>query len=469
MKRLFVSTVFGVVGLFGCGAGEPARDHAGADEDVGELGAPVSCNPGLARYPVAGPHNGGYDANALNYTCPVHPGGSPDNSDYIGGQHFGNDLFGAKGTPIVAPVKGTIAKAGWDTTGGNRVTVQDGCGWHYYHAHLDSIAVSVGQSVNPGDVLGTLGNSGSAQGTSPHLHFSIYPEAYDSGIDPFPYLQAVDGTSCGCKPHCEGSKIHGSDCGVGDCGAYGATCVDDSKGVRCASVFCPAQGQKKVCVSDALIGDCNDGAIGVGDCSAYGAGCVDDAKGARCVVVFCLSKPAKAHDVCIPDGSSVTATTAAGSLSRSARPARRARRRQGARSVTTAARAAAERAATGVAATRPAVQQPAAPRRAAKRGAAARPGAARAAVPAAPAASRRPVVRPRAAARRPAAAPSRPTTAAAARAGAVRDPGWRSRCCFSGSASRDARGGVPGRGVPGETDGCHCADALAAEGLRLRC
>jgi hypothetical protein len=105
-----------------------------------------------------------------------------------------------------------------------------------------------------------------------------------------------------CTPHCDGSKIVGKDCGVGDCGVYGATCVDDSKGVRCASVFCPAQGKKKVCVNDQLIGDCNDGAISTGDCSAYGAVCVDDAKGARCAVVFCADQPTVAHDVCLPNG-----------------------------------------------------------------------------------------------------------------------------------------------------------------------
>ena len=290
--------------LVGCSASEPPGDHAADDDLLQEVGEAVTCGPSLQRYPVAGPHNGGYDANALNYTCPAHPGSSPDNSDYIGGSHYGNDIFGPKGTPIVAPVNGTIVKAGWNTVGGNRVTVQDGCGWSYYHAHLTTIAVSEGQKVSAGQVIGTLGNTGSASGTSPHLHFSIYPGVYEQGIDPFPHLQAVDHTSCPqqCKPHCEGSKIVSADCGVGDCGVYGATCVDDAKGVRCASVFCPAVGQTKVCVNDKLIGDCNDGAISTGDCSVYGAGCVSDAKGARCVVVFCLDKPTVAHDVCLPDG-----------------------------------------------------------------------------------------------------------------------------------------------------------------------
>lgn len=115
-------------------------------------------------------------------------------------------------------------------------------------------------------------------------------------------LQASGSCVKSCQAHCDGSKIIGQDCGVGDCGVYGATCVDDAKGVRCASVFCPAQGQKKVCVDDKLIGDCNDGAISTGDCSVFGASCVDDAKGARCVVVFCADDPAKAHDVCLPNG-----------------------------------------------------------------------------------------------------------------------------------------------------------------------
>ncbi len=93
-----------------------------------------------------------------------------------------------------------------------------------------------------------------------------------------------------CEPKsCNGSKIV-SDCGEGDCAAYGASCVNDSKGVRCVSVFCPAQGTKKVCVNEKLIGDCKDGAISTGDCSVYGAQCVDDELGARCVSVFCPAK-----------------------------------------------------------------------------------------------------------------------------------------------------------------------------------
>ncbi len=115
------------------------------------------------------------------------------------------------------------------------------------------------------------------------------------------------GGPCGsCKPSCKGSKIVSSDCGEGDCAAYGATCADDAKGVRCVSVFCPALGSKKVCVGQSLIGECKDGAIATGDCGAFGAYCsTAGAPEARCVSVFCVASPSdppKPKSVCLPNG-----------------------------------------------------------------------------------------------------------------------------------------------------------------------
>ncbi len=107
------------------------------------------------------------------------------------------------------------------------------------------------------------------------------------------------GGPCSCEPtHCEGSKIV-SGCGKGDCAAYGANCVKDSKGVRCVSVFCPATGSKKVCLDADRLGTCKDGGITSGSCGAFGATCVEDSLGARCVSVFCPAKGKK--KVCIDD------------------------------------------------------------------------------------------------------------------------------------------------------------------------
>jgi MYXO-CTERM domain-containing protein len=120
-------------------------------------------------------------------------------------------------------------------------------------------------------------------------------------------IATAPGSCVGCDAHCEGSVMVGSDCGQGDCAAYGASCVDDSLGVRCVNPLCPVQGAAKVCTDDSTIMDCQDGnSTGTGDCSAYGAWCSTAHGGEpRCVSVFCVAGPSEApieHDVCLPDG-----------------------------------------------------------------------------------------------------------------------------------------------------------------------
>lgn len=153
----------------------------------------ATCNPVFSRYPVAGPHNNGYDANWSVWRCDR----VNSNSDYSGA-HLGNDIFGARGTPIVAAQAGTISWSFTDPTGGNVVYVVDDCGWWHYYAHLDSVdpGLWIGQRVMAGARLGTLGNTGSAASTQPHLHYSTYPGTYSQGIDPFPYLYGVENSSC---------------------------------------------------------------------------------------------------------------------------------------------------------------------------------------------------------------------------------------------------------------------------------
>ena len=243
-------------------------DHDHADPTLEAIGAPVTCGPRLDRYPVAGPHNGGYDLNALNYTCPPHPNHSRDGSDFLAGDHWGNDIFAAKGTPLVAPRAGVVVRAGYAAVSGLRVTIRDDCGWHYFHAHLDTIAPGIVQNarVEAGTPIGTVGNTGNAIGTSPHLHFSIYPEDYERGIDPFPLLQTVDHTSCGgCTPRCDGTVIVDGGCGRGDCAAFGLTCSMATGAPTCAQSGCTPR-----CDGHVIVGaDC-----GRGDCAAFGATCV---------------------------------------------------------------------------------------------------------------------------------------------------------------------------------------------------
>lgn len=228
-----------------CGCTDFGRDvNVEEEEGSNVIISPTSCSPHLDIYPVNGPHNCGWDKNWNVWTCPPHPADAPDNSDYYTGVgpghpngHFGNDIFGKEGTPLVACVSGTIVALGYTNSGGNRVTIKDQCGWYYYYAHMETIqsGLAVGQTVQVGQLLGTLGDTGSAQGTGHHLHFSIYPDGcYTCGIDPFPYLQKVDATSCtgtpttscfaevcnGIDDDCDGEideDIPDVECGVGEC------------------------------------------------------------------------------------------------------------------------------------------------------------------------------------------------------------------------------------------------------------
>ena len=124
------------------------------------------------------------------------------NSDYgrgdakhqKGGGHGGIDIFAPLGTPLVSCVNGKIVKIGKTKVGGNRVTIRDSRGLNYYYAHMNLINPSLrrGDLVSSGSYIGTVGDSGTAKGTHPHLHFSIYDKrGYKKGnIDPWPLLSS---------------------------------------------------------------------------------------------------------------------------------------------------------------------------------------------------------------------------------------------------------------------------------------
>lgn len=99
--------------------------------------------------------------------------GSPWHAPREGGKrrHKGVDLFMPRGTPVYAVVPGTITQAKYaNDSAGNRVRVTSG-GQAFNYYHLDQVHVKPGQQVKPGDIVGTVGDSGNAKGTSTHVHF----------------------------------------------------------------------------------------------------------------------------------------------------------------------------------------------------------------------------------------------------------------------------------------------------------
>ena len=125
--------------------------------------------------------------------CPVKGAGKFDFSNSFGTpreghrSHQGNDIFAKRGTPVLAPMGGTLrradgARAGlaWYIDGDDGVT--------YYGAHLGAISVGAGR-VEQGQPLGVVGNTGNASSTPPHLHFEIHP-GNGAAVDPYGYLRA---------------------------------------------------------------------------------------------------------------------------------------------------------------------------------------------------------------------------------------------------------------------------------------
>ncbi len=108
--------------------------------------------------------------------------------------HQGTDVFAREGTPLVAAETGVLFRVGQASLGGNKLWVRGDSGVEYYYAHLSAFAdgMTDGKRVNAGDVVGFVGDTGNARGTSPHLHFEIHKDG--SPINPYPLLKATYGT-----------------------------------------------------------------------------------------------------------------------------------------------------------------------------------------------------------------------------------------------------------------------------------
>lgn len=83
--------------------------------------------------------------------------------------HTGTDLANAKGTPVYAAAAGVVALAEGLFLYGESVILDHGAGVFSSYNHMDSLAVTAGQTVNQGDLLGYMGETGMV--TGPHLHW----------------------------------------------------------------------------------------------------------------------------------------------------------------------------------------------------------------------------------------------------------------------------------------------------------
>lgn len=138
---------------------------------VGDLGPKV---PGQFTNPVPG---GRFTSGFGPRKAPT-PGASTF--------HKGIDLAAPTGTKVGATRGGVVTRSGFDKKGyGNWVEVRHADGTTSRYGHLDKRGVKVGQEVEQGSRLGTVGNTGRSTGS--HLHFEIR-DAQGRPVDPMKYI-----------------------------------------------------------------------------------------------------------------------------------------------------------------------------------------------------------------------------------------------------------------------------------------
>jgi hypothetical protein len=135
-----------------------------------------------AVFPVAGAHNFGGPENRFGAARAGHV-------------HQGQDVLTAEGTPVLAPLAGTILSTSYQAAGAGYYAVEHtavGFDFMFAHCQAGSLTVASGQQVAAGGSLCLAGQTGDA--TTPHLHFEIWVGGWQAPggapIDPLPYLEA---------------------------------------------------------------------------------------------------------------------------------------------------------------------------------------------------------------------------------------------------------------------------------------
>jgi murein DD-endopeptidase MepM/ murein hydrolase activator NlpD len=108
-----------------------------------------------------------YNSGGFSFTSPNprHPNG-----------HMGVDMRAPAGTPVYPMTAGVVTQVGSSAKGGNTVNIQHDNNLRTYYAHMNSARVQKGDRVNNNTIIGTVGDTGNAKGTWPHLHFQVWKD-----------------------------------------------------------------------------------------------------------------------------------------------------------------------------------------------------------------------------------------------------------------------------------------------------
>lgn len=103
--------------------------------------------------------------------------------------HNGTDIAAAAGSPVRCPAAGTVILSERFRTHGNTVMLDHGAGVVTIYCHMSEIKVSTGQQLQPGDLLGYVGQTGISSG--PHLHWGM--SVHGVRVNPMFWLEGASG------------------------------------------------------------------------------------------------------------------------------------------------------------------------------------------------------------------------------------------------------------------------------------
>ena len=131
----------------------------------------------------AGGASSGVMARQLPLTMPAD--GFVSKSFEPGELHYGLDVAGRRGNPVLAAADGTVIFGGWTYDDGYTVMLAHAEGYVTVYKHNEAIVRNTGESVRRGEVIALLGNTGRTS-SGPHLHFEVWIDGIPQ--DPTNYL-----------------------------------------------------------------------------------------------------------------------------------------------------------------------------------------------------------------------------------------------------------------------------------------
>lgn len=105
-------------------------------------------------------------------------------------EHAGMDMGGRRGTPLFAIESGRIDRTKRQSNGALQIVMKGRSGAKFYYGHMQHVFVRGGQKVGAGQVIGTMGDSGSPGAV--HLHFEFWKSGRESAaVNPADLLRTI--------------------------------------------------------------------------------------------------------------------------------------------------------------------------------------------------------------------------------------------------------------------------------------